>query len=68
MRAAAAESDANKTIKQRMRERVRPKLGRVELDYQVLHDAFFRHQTKPKMTVHGDMYVDRHSSTGWGSA
>lgn len=67
MRAAAAESDANKTIKQRMRERVRPKLGRVELDYQVLHDAFFRHQTKPKMTVHGDMYVDSHSGTCWGS-
>lgn len=23
---------------------------------QVLHDAFFKYQTKPKLTAHGDLY------------
>lgn len=30
------------------------------LDYssQVLHDAFFKYQTKPKLTHHGDLYYE----------
>ena len=24
--------------------------------FQVLHDAFFKYQTKPKLTSHGDLY------------
>jgi hypothetical protein len=24
--------------------------------FQVLHDAFFKYQTKPKLTHHGDLY------------
>jgi len=36
---------------------MRPKRGGLGIDYQVLHDAFFRHQTKPKnMTTFGDLY------------
>ena len=27
-------------------------------DYQVLHDAFFKHQTKPRITSHGDIYYE----------
>ena len=30
-----------------MREKVRPKLGKIDIDYQKLHDAFFKWQTKP---------------------
>ena len=41
-----------------MRERVRPKMGKIDIDYQKLHDAFFRYQTKPKMTIHGDLYYE----------
>ena len=41
-----------------MREKVRPKLGKIDIDYQKLHDAFFRYQTKPKMTMHGDLYYE----------
>lgn len=41
-----------------MREKVRPKLGKIDIDYQKLHDAFFRFQTKPKMTIHGDLYYE----------
>ncbi|KNC70435.1 hypothetical protein SARC_17039, partial [Sphaeroforma arctica JP610] len=40
------------------REKVRPKRGKMEIDYQKLHDAFFRYQTKPKMSIHGDMYYE----------
>eukprot|EP01118_Nematostelium_gracile_P013765 TRINITY_DN5236_c0_g1_i1.p1 TRINITY_DN5236_c0_g1~~TRINITY_DN5236_c0_g1_i1.p1 ORF type:complete len:336 (-),score=140.35 TRINITY_DN5236_c0_g1_i1:2-1009(-) len=37
---------------------MKPKLGKLDIDYQVLHDAFFRYQTKPKLTVHGDIYYE----------
>lgn len=57
VRGAIAEEDEKKKSKQRARERVQPKMGRVDIDYQVLHDAFFRFQTKPKLTQLGDMYV-----------
>jgi hypothetical protein len=47
-----------------MREKVRPKMGKIDIDYQKLHDAFFRWQTKPKMTIHGDLYYEV-SSNEW---
>jgi splicing factor 3B subunit 2 len=47
-----------KSLKQKMRERMQPKLGRMDIDYQVLHDAFFRYQTKPSLTLHGDIYYE----------
>jgi len=33
-----------------------PKLGKLDIDYQVLHDAFFKYQKKPKFTQFGDVY------------
>ena len=57
VRESVAEDDEKKKNKQRARERVQPKMGRVDIDYQVLHDAFFRFQTKPKLTQLGDLYV-----------
>ena len=47
-----------RTMKTKMREKVRPKLGKIDIDYQKLHDAFFRYQTKPRMTIHGDLYYE----------
>jgi len=35
-----------------------PKIGKVDIDYEVLHDAFFKYQTKPIMTIHGDIYYE----------
>jgi len=50
-------ADAKSKAKQRAR--MRPKRGGLGVDYQVLHDAFFRHQTKPKnMTSYGDLYYE----------
>ena len=37
------------------RARVAPSLGKMDIDYNVLYDAFFKHQTKPplKHIAHG---------------
>lgn len=58
MRESLQEKDESKTLKAKMRERARPKLGKIDIDYQKLHDAFFKWQTKPKMTIHGDLYYE----------
>jgi splicing factor 3B subunit 2 len=51
--------NARKVLKQKLRERMQPKLGKMDIDYQVLYDAFFKHQTKPgSLTKHGDMYYE----------
>ncbi|KAI9496420.1 hypothetical protein BDB00DRAFT_118136 [Zychaea mexicana] len=49
---AAARSGA------RRRARLNPKLGKMDLDYQKLHDAFYRFQTTPRLTRHGDLYYE----------
>ncbi|XP_030383498.1 splicing factor 3B subunit 2 [Scaptodrosophila lebanonensis] len=58
MRESLQERDDAKTLKAKMRERVRPKMGKIDIDYQKLHDAFFKWQTKPRMTIHGDLYYE----------
>lgn len=32
--------------------------GKLDIDYQVLHDAFFKYQTKPELTALGDLYYE----------
>lgn len=58
MRAALQEKEDQRTLKAKMRERSRPKMGKIDIDYQKLHDAFFKWQTKPRMTIHGDLYYE----------
>lgn len=58
MRASLQERDDTRTLKAKMRERARPKMGKIDIDYQKLHDAFFKWQTKPRMTIHGDLYYE----------
>lgn len=58
MRASLQEKDEAKTLKAKMREKIRPKMGKIDIDYQKLHDAFFKWQTKPRMTIHGDLYYE----------
>lgn len=43
MRASLQDKDESKTLKAKMRERARPKLGKIDIDYQKLHDAFFKY-------------------------
>eukprot|EP00178_Gracilaria_changii_P010037 TRINITY_DN2925_c0_g1_i1.p1 TRINITY_DN2925_c0_g1~~TRINITY_DN2925_c0_g1_i1.p1 ORF type:complete len:575 (+),score=103.34 TRINITY_DN2925_c0_g1_i1:307-2031(+) len=59
MRSAQMEADQKKSLKQRQREKMRAKTGRgVEIDHSRLRDAFFKYQTKPRLTPHGDVYYE----------
>lgn len=58
IRTSLHEQDAEKKAKAKARERVRPSTGKIDIDYQVLYDAFFKYQTKPRMTGHGDLYYE----------
>eukprot|EP01088_Endostelium_zonatum_P013240 TRINITY_DN2767_c0_g2_i1.p1 TRINITY_DN2767_c0_g2~~TRINITY_DN2767_c0_g2_i1.p1 ORF type:complete len:463 (-),score=177.59 TRINITY_DN2767_c0_g2_i1:87-1475(-) len=44
--------------KRQQRARMRGKIGQMELEYTVLYDAFFKYQTKPKMTGFGEVYYE----------
>ena len=50
--------DASKTLKQKMRERMQPKMGKIDIDYQTLHDAFFKNQSRAKQSGFGEMYYE----------
>ena len=92
------EKENAKKLKGKMKEKMQPKMGKIDIDYQVLHDAFFsigpfsrllppshafsrllppshafsrllppsqvlhdaffKYQTKPRLTKHGDVYYE----------
>ncbi|KAI5298565.1 hypothetical protein KEM56_003949 [Ascosphaera pollenicola] len=58
MRDAALEKQEAQSLKQKQRERVQPKMGRLDIDYQKLYEAFFRFQTKPELTRFGEVYYE----------
>lgn len=58
MRDAVLEKQAEASLKQRQRERVAPKMGKLDIDYQKLYEAFFRRQTKPQLTRYGEVYYE----------
>lgn len=58
MRDAVLEKQAEQTLKQKQRERVQPKMGKLDIDYQKLYDAFFRFQDKPQLTRFGEVYYE----------
>jgi len=62
IRAALAEEEAKRKSSQKARERVQPRMGKLDLDYQVLHDAFFKHQSKPKLRRHGDVFAENETN------
>ncbi|ANZ76076.1 BA75_02723T0 [Komagataella pastoris] len=50
------------TLKQRTRDKVQPKMGKLDIDFQRLHDAFTKFQTKPPMLAFGDVYYEGRGS------
>ncbi|TPX31144.1 hypothetical protein SmJEL517_g05463 [Synchytrium microbalum] len=58
MRSAVKDKEDATKLKSKTRERHAPKMGKLSIDYQKLHDAFFRLQTKPRFTIHGDLYYE----------
>lgn len=46
------------TLKKQQRDRVQPKMGKLDIDYQKLHDAFFKYQTKSRYLKFGELYFE----------
>ena len=56
IRGAAEDKENSKGMKSQARANMSGKTGKMDIDYQVLYNAFFKYQTKPEnMTIHGDM-------------
>jgi splicing factor 3B subunit 2 len=51
------------TLKQQQRAKVQPKTGRLYIDFNRLHDAFFKFQTKPRLFGFGDVYYEGREDT-----
>ena len=58
IRKAQQDREEAKKAKTKMREKMQPKTNKVDIDYQVLHDAFFRYQKKPDMSFFGNLYYE----------
>ena len=58
IREAYMDKANDKTAKQKQREKVGGKANKIDIDYQILHDAFFRFQTKPDMSLPGELYYE----------
>lgn len=58
VRQSVLEADDAKSLKQKTKERMAPKMGKMDIDYGILHDAFFCHQVKPPLTRIGDVYYE----------
>lgn len=58
IRQSILDKQAEMTFKQKSRARVHPKIGKLDIDYQVLHDAFFKFGSKTKLTKHNDLYFE----------
>ncbi|CAN6620772.1 cold sensitive U2 snRNA suppressor 1 [Trichomonascus vanleenenianus] len=56
MRDALKEDE--KSLRQKARERVQPKMGTLDLDYGKLRDAFFKFQEKPRLYAYGEVYYE----------
>ena len=50
--------EESKKLRQKQKDKMKPKMGKLDIDYQVLHDAFFKHQTKPAFTAMGELYYE----------
>jgi splicing factor 3B subunit 2 len=57
MRNALQEKVQDK-LKNKGKQRMRPKMGKMEIDYDLMQDAFFKKQQKPAMTRMGDLYYE----------
>lgn len=58
LRQAALDRAEAQKLKAKQRERLRPKMGQMAVEYTVMRDAFFRYQTKPSLTFHGELYYE----------
>lgn len=53
------------SLKKLQRDRVQPKMNKLDIDYQRLHDAFFKFQTKPRLLTFGELYSEGREKTDY---
>merc|ERR1719393_298338 len=58
IRQSIMEKQSEMSLKAKGREKIHPKMGKLDIDYQVLHDAFFKFAKKPLLTKHSEMYYE----------
>ena len=58
VRQAVADAEEKQSLKQGQRERIRPKMGQMDIDYKILHDAFFRYKVEPSVSGYGELYYE----------
>lgn len=51
------------SLKKLQRDRIQPKMNKLDIDYQRLHDAFFKYQTKPRLLAFGELYSEGREKT-----
>eukprot|EP00892_Ulva_mutabilis_P010184 jgi/Ulvmu1/7538/UM037_0082.1 len=54
----ALEEKVQEKLKNKGKQRMRPKMGKMDIDYSILHDAFFKYQDKPTMSRIGELYYE----------
>ena len=59
MRQAYADDAEQESLRAQGKARTRPKMNRMDIDYRVLYDAFFKHQEKPTgLSKPGELYYE----------
>jgi splicing factor 3B subunit 2 len=58
MRQAYEDNAEQESLRSQGKARTRPKMNRMDIDYRVLYDAFFKHQEKPPLTNPGELYYE----------
>lgn len=56
LRRMMREREAGMSLRERIREKLHPKLGRSLVNQQTLHDAFFLHEARPHISRHGEVF------------
>lgn len=53
----------SRTLRQQQREKIQPKMGRLDMDYEKLYEAFYKFQTKPRVLPYGELFEEgKHSN------
>ena len=58
LRQAGKDKEDQQKIKQKVRARLHGKIHKLDIDYQILHDAFFKNQGKPRLTKFGECFYE----------
>jgi splicing factor 3B subunit 2 len=57
-RSALRAREESMSMGAKARDKINPRLGKLDLDYELMYNAFFKWQTKPEMSVFGEIYYE----------